>query len=145
MAATTTDTRARLSWMWVFVMFNMIFADIFSFMAPGTLQQFLEGRAEQVTITPGLLLVFAMMTEIPIAMALASQILPLRAARWANVIAAAFTALYVIGGGSATPHYIFIAGLEVLGCALIAWTAWTWRDAAESAPARTLSVDRHTA
>lgn len=136
MAAATTDTRSRLSWMWVFVMLNMIFADILSFMAPGALQQILQGRAEQITITPGLLLVFAIITEIPIAMALASQLLSHRAARWANVIAAVFTALYVIGGGSTTPHYIFIAGLEVLGCALIAWTAWTWRESAESVTAR---------
>jgi hypothetical protein len=28
------------------------------------------------------------------------------------------------------PHYIFLAGLEVLGCGLIAWSAWQMREPA---------------
>jgi hypothetical protein len=127
MSAERIDTRSRLSTIWVFVMLNMIFADVLSFMTPGVLQQIMSGHAEQIVITPSLLLVFAIVTEIPIAMVLLSKTLPQRAARWANVIAAAFTAVYVVGMGSASPHYIFIAGVEVLGCALVAWTAWAWR------------------
>jgi hypothetical protein len=32
----------------------------------------------------------------------------------------------VVGGGSATLVYIFIATIEVLGMALIIWLAWKW-------------------
>ena len=56
------DVRARLSWMWVFVMLNMIFADIFSFMIAGNLKQIMEGHADQITITPEFLLLQAMPT-----------------------------------------------------------------------------------
>jgi hypothetical protein len=28
------------------------------------------------------------------------------------------------------PHYIFLAGLEVLGCGVIAWNAWKLREPA---------------
>ena len=135
MTANHTETRARLSWLWVFVMLNMIYADILSFMYPGYLNQILEGRAEQITITPTFLLVAAIVTQIPIAMALLSQVLPLRAARWANMVAAVFTIAYIVGGGSATPHYIFIAGLEALGCLVILRTAWRWRTSDERVPA----------
>ncbi len=141
MTAQTTDMRSRLSWMWVFVMLNMIYADILTFMTPGVLQQFLEGRAEQITLTPALILVFAILTEIPIAMALLSQLLPQRAARWTNVGAAVFTAVYVIGGASFTPHYIFIASLEVLACAAIVRTAWMWRESTERISVRKLAAE----
>ena len=47
----------------------------------------------------------------------------MRALRWANLAAAAFTVAYILGMGSmTTPHYIFIAGIETLACVLIAWT-----------------------
>ena len=59
MTSADTDVRARLSWMWVFVMLNMIVADIFGFMIPGALKQIMEGQAEQITITPEFLLLAA--------------------------------------------------------------------------------------
>lgn len=138
---TGTETRVRLSIMWVFVMLNMIFADVLSFMGPGVLKQIMEGRAEQIVLTPGLLLVFAAMTEVPIAMVLLSHVLPHRIARWTNIAAAVFTAVYVIGLGSASPHYVFIAGVETLGCVLIARTVWTWRAADDRAPATALAAE----
>ena len=141
MSTTFTDTRARLSLLWVFVMLNMLFADVLSFMSAGTLRQILEGSAGQITITPAFLLLAAVMTEIPIAMVVLSMVLPHRAARWANLGAAAFTIAYVIGLGSAAPHYVFIAGIETLACVVIAWQAWTWRVPAASVQARTVQAE----
>jgi hypothetical protein len=141
MLTTFTDTRARLSLLWVFVMLNMIFADILSFMSAGTLSQILEGSAGQIAITPNFLLLAAVMTEVPIAMVVLSLVLPHRAARWANVGAAAFTIAYVIGLGSASPHYIFIAGIETLACVVIVWQAWTWREPAASLQAQAVLAE----
>jgi hypothetical protein len=141
MAALATDMRARLSLLWVFVMLNMIYADILSFMSAGTLKDILAGHAGSIAITPNFLLLAAVMTEVPIAMVVLSLVLPHRAARWANVGAAAFTIVYILGLGSATPHYVFIAGIETLACIVIAWQAWAWRVPAgsvqaEAAPAK---------
>jgi hypothetical protein len=141
MATARNDTRLRLSIMWVFVMLNMLLADVLSFMSPAALKQIMEGHAEQIVITPALLLLFAVMTEIPIAMVLLSQTLPQRAARWANIAAAVFTVVYVFGLGSGAPHYIFIAGVETLGCLLIAWSAWTWRGSEDTVAARRLVTE----
>jgi MFS family permease len=121
------DVRARFSWLWVFVMLNMIYADIFSFMIAGNLKQLMTGQAGQITITPEFLLLAAVLTQVPLAMVVLSQVLPRRATRWANMVAAVFTILYVVGLGSATPHYVFIAGLEVVACLSILWFAWRWR------------------
>jgi hypothetical protein len=67
--------------------------------------------------------------EVAIAMVLLSLLLPQRLARWANIGAAAVTIAYVLGMASATPHYVFLAALETIGCLAIAWWSWTWRPA----------------
>ena len=134
-------TRARLSAAWVFVMLNMIFADILSFMSPGMLQQVLAGTAEGIEITPVFLLVAAVIAEVAIAMVLLSLLLPQRAARWANIGAAAVTVAYVLGMASATPHYVFLAALETIGCLAIAWWSWTWRPAERRTPTTTFATE----
>ncbi len=124
----TVDMRVKLSTLWTFVMINMIFADIFSFMYPGFVRQMAAGDVVDGTrITPAFLLVAAMLTEISMAMVVLSRLLNYRANRWANLFGGLFTILWVIGGGSATPHYIFIASVEVICSAGIIWLAWQWR------------------
>jgi uncharacterized protein DUF6326 len=120
------DTRTRLSTLWVVVMFNMVFADILTFIKPGALQEVWAGQAG-VQITDGLLLVFAVLLEIPIAMIFVSRILKPGANRWANTIAAVTTTLFVVGGGSIDPHYLFFAAVEIACMALIVWSVWARR------------------
>ena len=121
------DIGTRLSTLWVVVMLNMVYADILTFIKPGALQALWAGQTG-VHITPGLLLVFAMLTEIPIAMIFASRILKPGHNRWANTVAAVITTAFVIGGGSLTPHYVFFAAVEIACMALIVWSVWTRRD-----------------
>lgn len=54
-----------------------------------------------------------------------SRVLTYRANRWANIIAAALTMLFVVGGGSTTLSYIFFATIEVVFLSLVVWYAWT--------------------
>ena len=125
------DKRARLSTLWVVVMFNMVFADILTFIKPGALQELWAGQAG-VNITEGLLLVFALLLEIPIAMIFLSRVLKPEANRWANTAAAVITTLFVIGGGSADLHYLFFATIEIACMALIVWSAWARRGSARA-------------
>ena len=130
----TMTVPARLSLMWVFIMFNMVFADIISFIYPGALQEILTGYAGSIHVTPGFLLVAAVVTEVPIAMIVLSRVLGHRANRWANIVAAVVTVAYVIGGGSLDQiHYLFFAAMQVAAALVIVWTAWTWRVADTSA------------
>ncbi|MBO3749559.1 hypothetical protein J5X84_26065 [Streptosporangiaceae bacterium NEAU-GS5] len=125
----TTSVRARMSALWIVVLFNMVFADILSFITPGTLQEFMTGRAGSVQITEGLLLVFAVLLEIPIAMVFLSGVLEHRANRIANIAACAVTTVFTIGGGTANLHYVFFATAEVAAMALIVRLAWKRSDA----------------
>lgn len=116
------DMKSKLSTLWIFVMFNMVFADIVGFLNPGTLEEMMAMEPSQ-----GFLLVFSILLEIPIAMIVLSRILEYKANRWANIIAGAITILWVIGGGNASVSYIFFATIEVACMLLIIWYAWTWR------------------
>jgi hypothetical protein len=125
-STTIEDMKVRISTLWIFVMFNMVFADIFSFMYPGVLKQIMTGNAEQIQITPEFLLIAAIVTEIPIAMVFLSRLLGYGANRWVNIIAGVITILWVIGGGSLTLHYVFFASIEVVCTSFIIWYAWKW-------------------
>ena len=102
-------------------MLNMLAADILSFMLTG-----LQEEAGAMQVTQGFMLVAAILMEIPMAMIVLSRVLHYKANRWANIVAAVITIVFVIGGGSATLHYLFIGGVEVLSMLLIIWLAYKW-------------------
>ncbi|MCF6322376.1 MAG: DUF6326 family protein [Rhizobiaceae bacterium] len=116
----------KISTLWIIVVLNMIFADILSFMYPEFLAQITTGKVEGITITPLFLLVAAVFIEVAIVMIYLTRVLSPRTSRLANLMAVAITVLFVIGGGSLTPHYIFFASIEVLTMLYIAYLAWTW-------------------
>jgi hypothetical protein len=121
------DMKAKLSTLWIFLMFNMVFADIFSFMYPGFLKQIVAGSVVDGTqITPEFLLIAAIVTEISIAMVFLSRLLKYGVNRWVNIIGGVITILWVIGGGSTTLHYIFFATIEIICALFIIWNAWKW-------------------
>jgi hypothetical protein len=126
-------TETRLSTLWVVVMFNMVYADILTFIKPGALQALWAGQAG-VQVTPGLLLVFAILLEIPIAMIFVSRVLKPRANRWANTAAAVTTTAFVVAGGSLDLHYLFFATVEVACMALIVWSVWSRRSPDTTVP-----------
>jgi hypothetical protein len=120
------DLGTKISTLWIVVMFNMVFADILTFISPGALQALWAGQTG-VNLTPGLLLVFAVLLEIPIAMIFMSRVMKGTASRWANTVAAVVTSAFVIGGGSLDLYYIFFAGVEVAVMAAIVWSVWSVR------------------
>lgn len=118
------ELRMRISALWVVVMFNMVFADILTFIKPGALLALWAGQAG-VTVTPSLLLVFAVLLEVPIAMVYLSRVLSPGANRWVNTAAVAVTALFVVGGGSMDPHYVFFAAVEVACMLFVVKAVWS--------------------
>jgi Family of unknown function (DUF6326) len=122
-----SDTQVRLSTLWIVVMLNMIYADILSFLNPEFLRGLMTGYAEGIRVTQPLLVGSAVMVQIPILMVLLSRVLKPRANRRANFVAIPLTAAFIIGGGSARPHYLFIATIELVCLALVLRHAWRWR------------------
>jgi len=120
------DIKAKISVLWIVVMMNMVFADICSFMLPGALNDIMTGNTP-FQITQEIMLVFAILLEIPIAMIFLSRVLEYRANRWSNIVASVITIIFVIGGGSAYLHYYFFATIEVACMLAIIWYSWKWK------------------
>ena len=124
-------TKERISTLWIVVMFTMIFADILTIFTPGVLKQIIEGTTD-VKMTKELLLVFAVLLEIPIIMIFLSRVLQYRLNRWMNIIASVITILFVIGGGSLYLHYIFFASIEVICMLMIIRYSLKWKEQEDS-------------
>jgi hypothetical protein len=125
--STPVDIRTKLSTLWIFVMFNMVFADIIGLIEPGTLEAMLAGDFG-FEITPALVVVISLVQAIPIGMIVVSRLMnnP-RVNRWANIGAGVLTLLYITGGGSwDKTSYIVFASIEIVGLLAIIWAAWKW-------------------
>ena len=126
------DVKERLSVLWVFALLNYLYADVIALWA-------LLGTPPADTPHLGQLALAGatVLMEIPIAMILASRLLPFRANRLANIIAGSIVTLVngfltfippLVGWGRppALPEYLFFATIETVCTVAIVWQAWTW-------------------
>jgi len=123
--STKFNRRTILSTLWIVLMINMLKADILGLFIPGTVDNLVEFAGDTPVET--LMLGGAIMMEICILMVIFAQILPYKINRWANIGVAIFTIIFVIGGGSWLPHYIFVATVEIILALIIIWFAWNWK------------------
>nr|WP_062339185.1 DUF6326 family protein [Herbidospora sakaeratensis] len=126
-----SDVRARLSTLWIVVLFTMIYADVLSFLDGEFLRGLMAGHAGGVPVTPLLLVGSAVMVEIPIVMVVLSRVSRPAMMRRVTLVAAPLTAAFIIGGGSAKPHYLLLAAVELVCLAVILRQVWRL----ETAPA----------
>jgi len=124
------DRRVMLSLLWIFMLLNYIYADIFTLSFNPVLRP-----GETVDITEGSALAFALLMETAIAMVLVSRLLTYRVNRWANIIVGIIqTALLSWSLTVATPtmFYVFFATIEIACLLFIIWYAWTWQSSAST-------------
>jgi len=118
----------KLSTLWIFVTFNIAFADIIGFIEPGTLERIINGNTG-FALTPAILVIFSLLQAIPITMILVSRWFRRDVNRWLNIVASALTLFYVLGGGNwESTSYIVFVSLEVAAMLGIIWLAWNWRN-----------------
>jgi hypothetical protein len=136
------DRKMLLSTLWIFTMFNYLYADVYTLFFNPVLQKeswqrFLEGSAGTISLTHGFVLITAVLMETAIAMVILSRVLKYGANRWANIGSGAFHTAFVawslISGSENTPFYIFFAVLEMACTLLIVWLAIRWKPAVDSA------------
>lgn len=125
------ERRALLSALWIFVLLNFIFRDLHEIVKAEVLADALNGIYNGQEVTEAMFLLGGIMIEVPIAMVLMAWVLPLRANRWANVVAAPLLALTLIGAPGDLDDYFHI-GLMLMALAAIVWKAWNWERSASS-------------
>jgi len=117
-------TKITLVLLWVAVLFNMLFADVFSVMV-----EFVKGGVIDI---PGdvetLMAIAGILTNIPILMLVLSWVLSYKTNRIVNIVASVLTIIYVVGGYAPLLHYYIIASIEVILLLVIIFTAQKWKN-----------------
>ena len=127
------EIKTKLSTVWIFIMLNMIYADIIGNLEPGALEAIMAGDFG-FEMTSTMMIVICLIQAIPIAMVLFSRLLREDINRWANIIAGVITMVYVIAGGSwGTVSYIIFGTIEIVAMLTVIWSAWRWLVPAKTA------------
>jgi hypothetical protein len=135
------DRKVLLSTLWIFAMFNYLYADVYTLFFNPVLQKELmqkmaEGFAGSIPITQGFVVIVAVMIETAIAMVILSRVLKYKANRWANIVSGAFHTLFVawsLIGDPVSLFYVFFVVIEMACTLLIVWLAIRWKPAKEPA------------
>src|SRR3984885_3160328 len=143
------DTKERLSQLWLLALLNYLYADVLA------LFDIVGSQDPAPHLPPWALLGSAVLMEIPIAMILASRLLPFRANRLANIIAGLIltlvngflTFVLPLTNGDfrdpTFPAYVFFATIETVCTSVIIWRAWTWSGIEAPVSTRELSPIRN--
>ncbi|MEM6255990.1 MAG: DUF6326 family protein [Cyanobacteria bacterium P01_D01_bin.156] len=120
--------KAKLSTLWIFFLFNLIFRDIHEFVEPGFIEEIMTGTSNGNPITEQMLLLGGVMIEVPIAMVLLSRLLPYGINRWANIIVAVLYGALTLFFGTTDLDDTFHLIMEIAALSLVIWLAWRWRN-----------------
>jgi hypothetical protein len=127
-----SNTKERLSLFWLFALLNYLYADVLALFA------FVGAPSSAPHLPQWALLGSAVFMEIPIAMIVASRLLPFAANRLTNIIAAAvvtlingfLTFVLPLTNGDFRdpiyPAYLWFATIETVCTSAIIWKAWAW-------------------
>jgi hypothetical protein len=131
-------TQLKLAAAWTSFMFLAVYVDILGFYKPGVVEDILAGRVWEFQITQTFLVIALALMAVQIAMITLSAVLPDRANRIANLVAASLFVPVVIFnaiGESWTYYYWGAVVLELVVLALILRLAWAFPRVANSSPA----------
>jgi hypothetical protein len=122
------DRKVVLSLLWIFAMFNYLYADVLTLFDPVLMKQMVNGTTS-VPMTPVTLFAAAVLMETAIVMVILSRLLNYKANRWANIItgfihtAAVFSSMFA---GKPALYYLFFGSIEIACTLFIIRYAWTW-------------------
>jgi hypothetical protein len=127
------DRGTLLSSLWIFAMFNYLYADVMSLMDPNLREAYASGmiNGSAIRITPIFLLYGAILMETAMLMVVLPRILRRGANRIANIVVGVIHTLAVAGsmlmGSGPAPYYILCASFEIPTTILIVIFALTWK------------------
>ncbi len=128
------DRKKILSLLWIFAMFNYLYADVLTLMDTAMLNQIISGTAP-VKMTPGALFAAALLMETAIMMILLSRLLNYKANRLFNIIigilhtVAVFASMFA---GKPASYYLLYGIIEMACTCFIVWYAWSWKKLEEN-------------
>ncbi|MFC8384973.1 DUF6326 family protein [Nocardia sp. NPDC057272] len=128
--------RAKLAAAWTSFMFLYAYVDILNFFTPGVVEDILDGRVFEFSLSQTFSTSALILMAIPIFMVVLSMTLPAGVNRIANLIVASLyvpVTVFNVVGASWLYFYGLGVVLELILLALILRYAWTWPRTAPSA------------
>ena len=138
---TTTDyrdswinPRIKIAALWASMMFVFAYVDLFSLYRADIRADLEAGEMSAFTVGQGFLLGVTLYIALPSLMVFLSLVLPVRITRIANIALPVIYGLTIVGGAVGEwSYYILGSAIEVALLAGIAYYAWTWPKATETA------------
>lgn len=125
------DRRKVLSTLWVFLVLNFLYADVFTlFFDPAA-------QTQTTDLSSGSIFFFAVIMETAMLMVLLCRVLPHAWNRWTNIGAAILhTAVLVwsLFGSAVTSFYAFFVTVEIVTMLFVIGYAWSWRRQSATQP-----------
>lgn len=123
------NVKIKLSALWVALMLLYTYADILGFYTPGTIENLIAGKAGNVQITSGFLVVMAIWMTVPSLMIFLCLVVKAGVNRWLNIVLGVLS-LLVLGltflAGEINLRYVIQAAVEAMLIGAIIWYALTW-------------------
>jgi uncharacterized membrane protein len=125
------DWKIKISVLWLFAAVAFLSYSILQIMEPGTLEQVMAEKVEFLTITPTVILMFAVVMLVPLVMAFLSLILNNPVNRVANIIVGVVYAVQWFGDfvndvemSKLSAGRTLVTFSTIVAFALIVWYAW---------------------
>lgn len=120
--------RTKLSFLWVYVLINIIIKDIHDLFRPGLLKEMQNGIVNGNTITEELMLVGGILSELPILMIILSQFLPYKVNKWSNICIAIISIFTLFLNSPKDLDDIFFLITTSLGLLMIIVFSWKQKE-----------------
>ena len=126
------DWKIKISVLWIVIGILGVWVPFSELYLPGNMEEVISGYIEGNLITPVLLLGFAVLTIIPLIMAVLSLTLKVKVNRWTNIIIGiiitvaglANPIMFVTEKSSYSAYMILIGIVMIVFATLIVWYAW---------------------
>ncbi len=134
--------KVKLSILWVALAVGMSAHMLLVVTEPGILEELMEGRIEDMEITSGMLVFFALFWVVPLLMAFLAHVLDDRANRFAN--AGVGLVMTVMWAWDLVAHsvnegfngvWLTLAGMTAASLGIL-WHAWKWPKVEDEQPVR---------
>ena len=114
------NSQSLLSTLWIFVLLNIIFRDLYEFLNQGHIEEMMNLNISEETM-----LFYGILLEIPIMMTVLSRILNNVLNKWINIIVASLLMIGTLSTlASADLDDIFFALINTIAFLAIVYTAW---------------------
>lgn len=121
------NTRQKLFALWIFILLNIIFRDIHQMTLKSHLEMLLTGYYNGTEVTDAIMLVGALIVNIPIGMLLVTLLLNRKLSRKLNIIAASLMPLILLSSLPTDMDDVFHLSVELIALVAIIMSSVKWK------------------